>query len=88
MVACDGCVKEFHQKDLGVYMPNGVQARYCGACGEIWSAFEKAHEAMSARFNRLLDEWAREKRETLPLKFTPLDLPALAASPSGALRLG
>ena len=92
MVSCDGCRNEHDPlatpRPFHVFMERGVQVIYCHDCADIWSAFEAAHEAMAARFNKLLDAWDETERAKLPLKFTPLDYPALAATPTGALRLG
>lgn len=91
-VPCDGCGMHLDPmitpSPLRVYMERGVQVRYCQGCAEVWSDFEAAHNAMAARYNRQLEAWAEEARARLPLKLTPLDFPALAATPAGALRLG
>lgn len=86
--SCDGCGLSLEPKDLAIFMENGVQVRYCGDCATIWSEFERAHNATARRFQLMLDQWTATAREHLPLKVTPLDFPALAATPNGSLRLG
>lgn len=87
-VPCDGCRADHEPKALAIFMERGVQCRYCPDCAVIWSAFHDAHNAMAQRFNRLLEQWTEQERVKLPLRTTPLDFPALAATPTGALRLG
>ena len=92
LVECDGCEGPFdptvEPRQFHIFMERGVQVRYCTPCAQAWSDFEAAHNAMAARYNRQLEAWAEETRARLPLKLTPLDFPALAATEAGALRLG
>jgi hypothetical protein len=87
MIPCDGCSITL-DKPLHFFMDRGAQVRYCDDCGTIWSEFEAAHNAMAARYQKQLEAWTAEARSRLPLKVTPCDFPALAATPAGALRLG
>ena len=54
--------------------------RYCGECAGVWGEFKAACEAEGQRLNAILDLWEHEKRATLPLKLTPLDLPRLVVN--------
>ena len=80
-IDCDGCGRSV--LDIRFYRQLGHSMRYCGECASVWTDVKKACEHEAARVQRLLDLWELEVRSRLPLKLTPLDMPALALDSKG-----
>ncbi len=82
-IKCDGCERDFNISEIAFHHMFGHLLRYCPECSAIWVEYKSACDAEGARLNRLLDLWEIEKREELPLKLTPLDLPRLVVEKNG-----
>ena len=78
---CDGCRRQV--EDISFHHMFGHVMRYCPQCTDIWNQFKSDCEAESNRLNKQLDLWELEKRQSIPLVLTPLDLPRLRVDRNG-----
>ena len=72
VISCDGCQEE---RDVEVITDYSHEARYCMACKEIYLGWAVAMKQEEQRLQRALDLTMLETRKSLPLRFTPIDLP-------------
>jgi hypothetical protein len=79
-VKCDGCdgtdVAKF-------FKARGHVMRYCDACADHYTQFESAYNAEAKRLSRMLELWAEDARQKVPLNLTPVDLPELVMDMEG-----
>ena len=82
-LVCDGCGRPVSTWEIQFHRLLGHTMRYCSECASVWTDFKNACAHEAARVQRLLDLWELDMRSRLPLKLTPLDMPALALDSKG-----